>query len=532
MRVRRLPALSTALAALLLAGPLTAAAQATRSGVGLNEVFADSELEDYLRYLQIGGSVPLYPWTVRSFSPREVDRILPTTADHIWSAHYPLVADTTAGFRWNVVPPRARVIYNTGFPYGHNDGAVWAGRGITTAIEGGVSARYGPLSAVIAPLVFTSQNASFEESGVVWSGIDRPERFGDGAYSRVDPGQSTIRIDLPIITAGVSTANEHWGPVGDLPLILGSNAPGFLHGFLGTSEPLDLWAVKVHGRMVWGRLTASPWAATPADSSHHLMSALVLSLTPRGVPGLEIGATRVFNTPWPGSGLSWDELTRPLEGLLKKSVEVTGGTRDDKRDDQLISVFARWVAPKSGFEVYGEYAREDYNYNQRDFIVELDHTRGYSVGARKQWQREDGFLGLRAELLETRGSNLSRVRWQGFFYTHTNRVGHTNRGQILGSEAGLGGQGSIVALDRYSSQGRWTVSWERMLRQTRENFVDRAVEYDGDAMDVQHAVRVERLLFGKRFDIAPALVGVYELNRNFGGDAFNLGAEVQVRATF
>ena len=30
-------------------------------------------------------------------------------------------------------------------------------------------------------------------------------------------------------TAGVSTANQQWGPSADLPLLLGTNAAGFPH---------------------------------------------------------------------------------------------------------------------------------------------------------------------------------------------------------------------------------------------------------------------------------------------------------------
>jgi hypothetical protein len=516
----------------LLGKPELGLSQSRTSETGLNEIFADSELENYLRYLQTTGEVALYPWSLRGFSPVEIDRLLPSGAVHPWSSRFPLRRDSTSGPTWSVVAPRAALTYNSRFPFGSNDGAVWAGRGLTTAVQAGVSGRWGPISAVVAPIFFRAENTDPGPDDLDRRYIDLPARFGSGAYRRIDPGQSTLRVDLPIVTFGVSTANQHWGPVGDLPLIMGSNAPGFPHAFLGTSEPVNLWAAHLHARLVWGRLTTSPFATTPADSTHRLASALVVSLTPRGVPGLEVGLTRFFNVPWPEDGLGRSDLTRPLDHFLKRSADYYEGNRVDIRDDQLVSVFARWVAPRSGFEVYGEYGREDYNFDRRDFIVEPDHTGAYSVGVRKAWERDDGFLALRMEVLNSRRSHLARVRSQGTFYTHVGGVGHTNMGQILGSDAGFGGAGSVVALDRYSSNGRFSVTWERVLRQARETFRDPALEYDPDAMDVQHAIRVERLIFRRGFDLVPAITGVYEMNRNFGGDAFNLGAEFQVRARF
>ncbi len=93
--------------------------------------------------------------------------------------------------------------------------------------------------------------------------IDLPQHFGDGPYTRVDPGQSSLRLDARGVAAGLSTANQHWGPAAEHPLLLGSNAPGFLHAFLGTSEPVDVWIGSLHGRVVYGRLRQSGYSRTP-----------------------------------------------------------------------------------------------------------------------------------------------------------------------------------------------------------------------------------------------------------------------------
>src|SRR5690606_39168707 len=104
-------------------------------------------------------------------------------------------------------------------------------------LQGGVAARYGPVSLTLAPLFFWAQNRGFDllpngRSGrlafadpVSPGSIDLPQRFGDSPYARLDPGQSTLRVDLPFLAAGVSTADQYWGPALVHPLVLGTTPP-------------------------------------------------------------------------------------------------------------------------------------------------------------------------------------------------------------------------------------------------------------------------------------------------------------------
>src|SRR6476469_4662750 len=87
------------------------------SGVAKGQTFAGDERENYLRYLQTQGVVPLYPWGARAFSPGEVARLSPAGTVRPWVA--------------------ATARMNTTFPYGYNDGPIWAGKGVTLALEGG-----------------------------------------------------------------------------------------------------------------------------------------------------------------------------------------------------------------------------------------------------------------------------------------------------------------------------------------------------------------------------------------------------------
>ena len=50
------------------------------------------------------------------------------------------------------------------------------------------------------------------------------------------------------------------------------------------------------------------------------------------------------------------------------------------------------------------------------------------------------------------------------------------------------------------------------------------------ALDVLHTLGVERLVFKGRYDVVARVAAVYELNRYFREDAFNLNAAFAIRA--
>ncbi|HET7321129.1 MAG TPA: capsule assembly Wzi family protein [Longimicrobiaceae bacterium] len=506
------------------------------------EILPGSELESYLRLLQTVGEVPLHPWGVRGFSPAEVDRLLPAdSVQHPWKSHYQLSrGESPPHLAW--VRPRAQIYYNSAFPYGVNDGPVWAGRGLTTALSAGFAARYGPLSLTVIPTLFRAQNASFPLAPTGLEGrlrfadawnptfIDHPQRFGDGAYTRLDPGQSTLRLDAGGLALGVSTANQVWGPAMEFPLILGTNAPGFPHAFLGTAHPLDLWVGHLYGRMVWGRLDQSDYSPMTGVDSRRFMAGFAASFTPRGVPGLELGVTRFFHMGWGEEGPDADDFLKPLQTLFKGGI----GGRGDNSDaaNQLISVFGRWVFPHSGFEAYGEFAREDHNWDLRDFILEPDHDSAYLIGLRKAWLRgPDRMVAFRAELANGEISHLFRVREQAPFYRHSKlRQGHTQLGQILGSPAVYGGAGAVVGLDLYRPDGRWSLTWSRVVNGYGGAFWQAGIT-NLQAADVSQSLGAEALFFSGPFDVTAGLTGVYEMNRHLvtRNDQFNLNARLGLR---
>ena len=540
MPVATRPFLALAAAALVVAAPLGAQQQPVDLR---SEATAGSEAERYLRVLQVAGVAPLYPWSIRAFSPAEVDRLAAGTAAHPWSLRLPPADSARRGVRGVLLRPTLRTVYNTAFPDGGNDGAVWAGRGATISATAGVALRWGALSVRLEPVAFWAQNRAFalapngQPDSLRFSDpanpltIDLPQRFGDGAYWRLDPGQSTARLDARGFALGVSTANQQWGPTVDLPLLLGTNAAGFPHAFLGTSTPWNVGIGRLHGRAVWGSLAQSPYSSVTGNGSRRLMTGVLGVFTPRGLPGLEIGGARFFHTAWPAGGLRFSDLTEPFQALFKAGLAETGEGPDDRSsdDNQLASAFARWVLPRAGFEAWAEYAREDHNWDLKDFLLQPDHDAAYTLGARKVWRQGASLVSLRAEVLDAQPGNLAAVRRQTIYYRHAfERQGHTVEGQILGSPAAYGGSGSVLALEKYTPRGRWTLDWTR----TRVRGL-RATPADSLGMggvDVVHSLGAEAVLFRGGLDAVLGVRGSYELNRNRGGDdAFNLGATLGLR---
>jgi hypothetical protein len=69
--------------------------------------------------------------------------------------------DALSRSSFTILPVIAVLRYNSAFPYGSNDGAVWPGRGLTWAIDLGVAFRVGPFSGTFNPFAFSAQNRAF-----------------------------------------------------------------------------------------------------------------------------------------------------------------------------------------------------------------------------------------------------------------------------------------------------------------------------------------------------------------------------------
>jgi hypothetical protein len=521
-----------ALLLLLVAFP----ARRCRGQVAGSDLPAGGEWERYYRALQVAGESPLRLWTIRGFSDKQVEamrrnrewdrRALP--ASHRWQS-----------VDWSIAATEAGVVGNSAFPFGMNDGPLWSGRGITAFATTGIASRRGPVSLSLRPFVFAAQNAAFPLGQTGQAGrlifnnnayplnIDNPQRFGDGVYTRIDPGESTLRVELGSLGLGASTAAQFWGPAVEHPLILGNNAGGFPYLFAGTTNPIRVGPLVGQARIIWGRLKQSQYG--PMDLGHtHFGTGLVISGGLHAVPGLEIGGARFFHIAWRDGGFWNSPFFAPFQGLLKNSLASPDNPNgDNPQDNQLASIFARWVLPSSHVEMYAEYGREDHNWDARDLALEPDHDAGYVLGLMRAWgDSSKRLIVLRGELINTRIAQLTAAAPQVPWYVHAPMwTGHTNQGQVLGSAAGLGGGGASIALDRYSDRGRTTIRWDRIMRAERVI----GVIPDPDRADVMNAFRVEQLRFRKDGELLVSGGVVFDYNRDFVRDGVNFTTTIVYR---
>lgn len=490
------------------------------------ELAAGSELERYARVAQLGGELDAGIWSVRAFGP--IERVWRgPSGDHPWSKA--VVAPKRRG--WWLVRPAVEGVWNTRLPFSQHDGPMWSGRGGSSAFSAGLAARWGPITAQVAPTAWWTENRNVPllPAAEPWlagvrgdyagGGIDLPQRLAPGPLGRVDPGESFLRIDALGVTAGISSAAEWWGPGVSSSLMLSNNAGGVPRIFAGTSQPVDIGIGRVHGRVIAGRLARSGEFLVPGAQ---LLSGVVGTFSPRGMPGLEIGGTRVFHSTWRDGGPTWRDLSIIWSPVAPNVIE-TGYTPGN----QLASLFARAAFPGSGLEVYAEYAREDHNsFNNLDLITEPDHDAAVMFGFQRRIGKKGApvWWAVRGETTNARMTHLGNVRTQVLFYGHGEQIaGHTLHGQLLGSPFVRGGSGSELGVDRYDHNGRIGV---RLLRQGLATYAE-----GGRGFGALYMVDASMLRFTKYGEISARLGVVQRVGVTKDIDATSVNAMLGWRVT-
>jgi len=350
-----------------------------------------------------------------------------------------------------------------------------------------VAAKIGFLRIIVAPELLTTQNDSFppRSSPIIPSpaippnrssfsfpwyangpySLDMPLRFGDKSRRQLRPGQSSILADLGALSFGFSTENEWWGPGIDNALVLSNNAPGFPHLLLRSSHPLETVVGNVEFRWLVGGLTQSAFFDTATSNTGRSVSAAVVSIRPRGLENLSVGLARSVigtSTGWSEIPFRWLEVLHntghPNDGAPYDSTLHPGGR------DQLYSMFARWVLPASGAEIYGEWGRLDFPRNLRDLLVQPNRGQAYTLGL--QWTRQaftpTGRFNFRIENTSLEQVLAQRNRFAGVWYT-SRRVlqGFTNEGEVLGAAVGPGSSGQAVEFNYLSKSGYFGLEFGR-----------------------------------------------------------------------
>jgi hypothetical protein len=500
--------------------------------------------EEYLRVLQTSGRVDsIGSFTVRPSLDLDAAPAGPQ-GSHPWVGRVEGPAGPTDGaLATVVVPPELRAYANSRFPVGRNDGAVWQGRGLTTALEAGGVLTWRALTIEVRPLLLFNQNmdpdlAPVEVAGMPvyaypWRKIDWPQQFGPDAYWSLDPGQSQVRVDAWGASAGVSTQNLSWGPSVRNPIIMSNNAAGIPHAFLATDGPLGIGIGKLEGRWIWGRLQQSDWFDPAVPTDDRFLTAIVLTYSPSFLSGLSLGLSRVFYEFVPPSGVPLEDYFAVFSAVRKKSQVGPDNPEGIDEFDQLLSIFGRWVLPGSGFEVFWEWARNDHSWELRDFLLEPEHSQAYTLGLVKSLEMSSNrLLSLGFELSHLERGTTFQVRSNGTYYEHgIVTQGYTQGGQIIGAAIGPGGNAQALWLDLYAPWGRAGTWLERQVH-NNDAYYEWAAANDLTycCHDVSFHWGTHALFFAGQWELGGGMIVTREMNRWFYGiDLWNLNLSASAR---
>lgn len=439
--------------------------------------------EEQMRIQQLLNDSLSYSFSNRPVWKQTYDASLPEADKNSswWNRRYDFPQQSFLNERVTVglYEPVLRNTINTKIPYGENNGAAWYGRGLNTELQAGIFATSDYVTATFRPHLIYTQNKDFivprfvprdSDGNVQYGhkelgfGIDNPFRFGPDSYSTFNLGQSSLRLHYKSIETGISNEPLWWGPGVRYALVLSNNAPGLKHTFIGTRYPVQI-------PLNMGRFEFKLIGAWPKDSKYYrnsertdrkrFMNGFNLVYSPSFAPGLHLGFTRVSHTYMPEDGLSFSDFTKALPFAPKQPPEG----RDAQ--NELVSVYMRWVFPESHAEIYGEYYREDAFADGRDVFLEPGHDRAYTIGFQKIIEsngRNFDFFKVNFELNSLVPNRTDEVRPQTYYYTHGEiRQGHTNGGQLLGAAIGPGSESQFLGIDGYFKKGKVGISMQRVV---------------------------------------------------------------------
>jgi hypothetical protein len=398
--------------------------------------------------------------------------------------------------------------FNSKLPYGQNNGAAWYGRGLSTELKIGFYLTSKYFTITLRPDFLYTQNRYFTppqwvphyaNGDIRWVDpgslpeyrlgnlIDLPFRFGPGPYSTLDMGLSSIRIHYKQIEAGFSKGSLWWGPGVRYALAMSNNAAGLRHLFIGTKSPisLPLNIGKIGFRWIFGWPKDSPYFDL-YDLNHYvrvlkqfgidlgeyrnyyldrprILNGINFIYTPSFLPNLSIGIARVIQQYVPDGGLSFTkDILDVFEPFPKASgKDITNSSYQTPgffiKKYPVSSLYFRWVFPRGDAEIYGEYYKDAHNVNFRDFLMEPQNGRAYTLGMQKliEFNGPINFLKINAEINSTEEGWIDEVRPQKYIYTDAAvRQGYTNRGQIMGAAIGPGGKSQFLGVTGFFKKGK------------------------------------------------------------------------------
>ncbi|WP_162417006.1 capsule assembly Wzi family protein [Cyclobacterium roseum] len=381
------------------------------------------------------------------------------------------VVNNSEPVRLDPIPVFSVNKFNSNRPYGWGDFGLTSSVGIQNYISSGLTAKLYLFNIDFQPEFIYVQNKSYfgfpddfpeivnQDRFLFYNHGDYPELFGEGPFYRFWWGQSKITFSLGPIETGLSTKSIWWGPGQWNSLTFSNNSQSFPHLTMKTATPINTFVGEFQSQLLLGRLNDSGFAPTQHDELNNkyfrnfsgdwrYLNALLISYSPKWIPGLSVGFTRTFQQYNENRDNSFRSIFPIFEAFQKKKFFENGNSvaYDNLAMDQQATVFGRFMSQKAKGEIYFEYGRRDHAYNFKEAILNPEHARAFIFGFKKLFTVpgiEDYFLQFRGEITQQQQSINRIMRYFGAgggstWHTHYQVRGFANYGQALGVGIGTG----------------------------------------------------------------------------------------------
>jgi len=466
---------------------------------GLN-VFAQSlpvgttAIEDYYRRAQLlGGADTISSFTVRPIFPKLINKSLDSYYIDSTEHRYNLLnidspwKRNSDKFKYTLLPLRFQNQFNSDHPYGWNDGLLIPAKGLQTLLSAGVYFQYGILSVQINPEFVFAANSDFETFNHnqydvtfaryydIYNNIDQPVRFGLTGYQKAYWGQSSIRVNYAGISLGISSENLWWGPGIRNSLLMSNTAPGFFHATFNTTRPLKTAIGSFEWQLIAGKLENSPYP--PLEPNHtyfgtdlyvpklddwRYLAGAIVTWQPKWIPGLFLGYDQASQTYERELHNLRDYL--PLFSPIKK---VSGPDNPINAQDQISSVFMRWLWTQENAEIYFEWGHYNSTKDLTQSTLSPERSRAYIFGLRKLLpfkKRADENILIGVEVTQLAEPSPADIASGNEWYVSQNiRQGYTNRGEVLGAGIGPGSNLQSVEISWVKGLKKIGLQFERYL---------------------------------------------------------------------
>ena len=389
---------------------------------------------------------------------------------------------------------------NTNHPYGGNDGAMSYSKGYQFQISGGVYAQFKNIKLLLRPEYVQTASQQYKTSDY-WGQVNP-------AYKKLLLGNSSLRIDLGKLSMGVSTQNLWWGPGIYNSLLMSNNAQGFFHYSINTNRPIKNFLGTFQFQVISATLTQDSIQGFEnnglrrryINKSDRFLSSLAVDYQPSFLKNISFGINRSLQSY--KNQLPTDFIQKNIP-VLSAFFGSTDKARDTFPQDQQVSIYTKWMFPKSHAELYYQFAYNDAKANWRDFWLDMSHSTAYILGFKKLFiLKDEKYLDLGMEVIKLGQTPSYLHRNAGEFYEHCCvGEGYTNQNQILGAGSGFGNNMQTIQLSMNKGWNKLGIIFHHIQQNPMAlvSGVDdlglRKIKWDDYAYGLQSRFKFKNILF-------------------------------------